>query len=206
MRHFRKQLKEHPDSQQAIEYLKNRGLSGETAALFEMGYAPDGWDNLLKAHGASDAARERLHKLGMTIKKDNGNYYDRFRNRIMFPIRDHRGRAIGFGGRVMGDDTPKYLNSPETPLFQKGRELYGLHLARQNRNDLKRIYIVEGYMDVVALAQYEIMNVVATLGTAATQEHLEKLFRYTSQIVYCFDGDNAGKKAHNAPWKSLYRC
>jgi DNA primase len=200
-RHYCKQLREHPQASLAIEYLKQRGITGEIAAEFEIGYAPAGWDNIIKALGGSDAAQQRLAKTGMLLKKDTGGYYDRFRDRIMFPIRDHRGRAIGFGGRVMGEGTPKYLNSPETPIFHKGKELYGLHQARHtHKEDLERLYIVEGYMDVLALAQFGIHNTVATLGTAVTREHMEKLFRITDLVVFCFDGDTAGEKA---AWRAL---
>jgi len=198
--YYRKQLKEHPQVEQAVNYLKSRGLTGELAAEYELGYAPPGWENLLNALGSSEAACGRLEKIGLLLKKDHGGYYDRFRDRIMFPIRDHRGRGIGFGGRVMGDDNPKYLNSPETPIFHKGQELYGLYQARQKQRDLQRIYIVEGYMDVLALAQFGISNTVATLGTAATTDHLEKLFHHAPQLVFCFDGDDAGRKA---AWRAL---
>ena len=133
--------------------------------------------------------------MGMTIQRDTGGYYDRFRDRIMFPIRDHRGRAIGFGGRIIDEGTPKYLNSPETPIFHKGRELYGLYQARRKHKELERLFVVEGYMDVLALAQHGIDNAVATLGTAATIDHLERTFRNTNQVVICFDGDEAGQKA-----------
>lgn len=198
--YYRKQLKEHPEANRAVSYLKSRGLTGEVAATYELGYAPPGWENLLSALGHSDAARDRLEKIGMLMKREHDGYYDRFRDRVMFPIRDPRGRAIGFGARVLGDDNPKYLNSPETPIFHKGRELYGLYQARHRQRDLDRLYVVEGYMDVLALAQYGINNAVATLGTAATPEHLDKLFRLTSQLVFCFDGDDAG---HKAAWRAL---
>ena len=193
--HYGKQLREHPQAELAVDYLKKRGISGEIAKQFELGYAPAGWDNLIQSLGQSEAAQERLSKTGMIIQRDNGGYYDRFRERIMFPIRDQRGRVIGFGGRVLGDDTPKYLNSPETPIYHKGRELYGLYQARQANKDLRSVYVVEGYMDVIALAQYGINNAVASLGTAATSEHLEKLFRSCPRIIFCFDGDRAGKNA-----------
>jgi DNA primase len=201
VRFYGQQLREHPQAQNAIDYLKQRGISGELAAAFELGFAPPGWDNLLHSHGGSDAAHQRLAKAGMTLKKESGGYYDRFRNRIMYPIRDQRGRVIGFGGRVLDDnETPKYLNSPETSIFQKGHELYGLYQAKQKLKDLKKLYIVEGYMDVLALAQYEINNSVATLGTAVTQEHLQSMFRVCSKLVFCFDGDSAGKKA---AWRAV---
>lgn len=200
VRHFCRQLRESPEAHRAIDYLKDRGLSGELAMEFELGFAPPGWDNLLNALGTSEAAKQRLSQIGMTLEKDNGGYYDRFRDRIIFPIRDQRGRAIGFGGRVLDDSLPKYLNSPETPIFHKGRELYGLFQARHQLKDMQRIYIVEGYMDVLALAQYGIRNVVASLGTAVTENHLERLFRICPQIIFCFDGDSAGQKA---AWRAM---
>ena len=200
IRFYSRQLREHPESRQAIDYLKARGLSGQIAADFELGFAPPGWDNLINSLGKSDDALQRLAKIGMIINKDGGGYYDRFRERIIFPIRDQRGRAIGLGGRVLGDGTPKYLNSPETPIFHKGRELYGLYQARRKQKDISSLFVVEGYMDVLALAQYGIHNAVATLGTAVTPDHLERLFKVCPQIVFCFDGDVAGQ---NAAWRSL---
>jgi len=197
---YRKQLKEHPQAQQAVDYLKGRGLTGEIAASFGVGYAPDGWDNLLKALGTSDERIEGLFQAGMLIKKDNGGYYDRFRQRIMFPIQDYRGRTVGFGGRILGDGEPKYLNSPETPVFHKGREAYGLFRARDAIRREQRVLVVEGYMDVVALAQFGIDYAVATLGTATTPDHLERLFRYAPEVVFCFDGDRAGREA---AWRAL---
>jgi DNA primase len=195
---FRRQLKEHPQAARAVDYLKKRGLSGEIAARFGIGFAPPGWDNLLRALGPS--AEARLLRAGMLTEKDGGKKYDRFRDRIMFPILDRRGRTIGFGGRVLDDGTPKYLNSPETPVFHKGRELYGLYEARTLLRDLPRLLVVEGYMDVVALAQHDIGYAVATLGTATTDEHLEKLFRATPEVLFCFDGDKAGRAA---AWRAL---
>jgi len=200
VRHFCRQLRESPEAHRAVDYLKQRGLSGELAKEFELGFAPPGWDILLNALGTSDAAKQRLALIGMTLEKDNGGYYDRFRDRIIFPIRDQRGRAIGFGGRVFDDSLPKYLNSPETPIFHKGRELYGLFQARHQLKDMERMYIVEGYMDVLALAQHGIRNVVASLGTAVTENHLERLYRVCPQIIFCFDGDSAGQKA---AWRSM---
>ena len=179
----------------AIDYLEKRGINGTVIKDYEIGYAPPGWKNLVNALGKSAAAKTRLVDAGMIKSQDTEGYYDHFRNRIMFPIRDQRGRLIGFGGRVLGKDTPKYLNSPETPLFHKGRELYGLYHARRKNKQPERLYIVEGYMDVIALAQYGVDNAVATLGTAATENHLEKLYRVANQLIYCFDGDEAGKKA-----------
>lgn len=200
VRHFCRQLRESPEAHRAVDYLKDRGLSGELAKEFELGFAPPGSDNLLNALGTSEAAKQRLSQIGMTLKKDNGGYYDRFRDRIIFPIRDQRGRAIGFGGRVFDDSLPKYLNSPETPIFHKGRELYGLFQARHQLKDMQYIYIVEGYMDVLALAQYGIRNVVASLGTAVTENHLKRLYRVCPQIIFCFDGDSAGQKA---AWRAM---
>ncbi len=196
--YYRLQLKEHPQAARAVEYLKSRGITGEAAAKFELGYAPPGWDNLINTLGNSDAAQQRLAKSGMLIQRDSGGYYDRFRDRIMYPIRDHRGRAVGFGGRVLDDSTPKYLNSPETPIFHKGRELYGLHHLRGASPE--RLFVVEGYMDALALAQFGVSGAVATLGTAATRDHMERLFRMTSRVIFCFDGDEAGRRAG---WRAL---
>ncbi|MHB8425001.1 MAG: DNA primase [Gammaproteobacteria bacterium] len=194
---YRDALKHAPG---AIDYLKGRGLTGEIAAEFAIGFAPAGWDTLLKALGSGDAERQILATAGLVIRKDDGRYYDRFRERIMFPIRDSRGRIIAFGGRVIGKDEPKYLNSPETPLFHKGRELYGLYEARQVLRDIPRLLVVEGYMDVVALHQHGVRYAVATLGTATTAEHLKKLFRISPEVVFCFDGDRAGRAA---AWRAL---
>ncbi|MGS2723994.1 DNA primase [Porticoccus sp. GXU_MW_L64] len=202
---YRQQLRSHRSARQAVDYLKSRGLDGQISARFGIGYAPPGWDNLLLELG-EDASSLRLQAdTGLLIEKPEQNKrYDRFRNRIMFPIRDTRGRTIAFGGRVLGDDKPKYLNSPETPVFHKGRELYGLYEANQSPGELDNVVVVEGYMDVVALAQFGIDNAVATLGTAVTGPHLEKLFRYTPEVVFCFDGDRAGRKAaHRALENSL---
>jgi DNA primase len=193
--HYQKQLRSDSQSQRAIDYLKRRGLSGRIARDFNIGFAPPGWDNLLKAFGDTDERKQQLIDAGMLIEKEDGKLYDRFRDRIMFPIRDNRGRVIAFGGRVLGDDKPKYLNSPETDIFQKGKELYGLYQARQNNRHLEQLLVVEGYMDVVALAQYGIMTGIATLGTASNTEHLRTAFRYASELIFCFDGDAAGRKA-----------
>lgn len=195
--HYRQQLKRTPD---AIAYLKQRGLTGEIAAEFGIGWAPDGWDNLLTALAGDDQRRDLLERAGMLGRRDD-RVYDRFRARIMFPIRDPRGRTIAFGGRIVaGDDAAKYLNSPETPVFHKGRELYGLFELRQAMRDIPRVVVVEGYMDVVALAQHGVRNAVATLGTATTPDHLTKLFRLTPEVVFCFDGDRAGR---SAAWRAL---
>jgi len=194
---YRRALKQHPE---AIEYLQARGLSGATVAAFGIGYAPAGWDYMLRQFDERDETRRNLKSAGLIAERDNGGYYDRFRGRVMFPIRDSRGRVVGFGGRVIGDDEPKYLNSPETPTFHKGRELYGLFEARRANRTLSRILVVEGYMDVVSLAQQGIDNSVATLGTATTPEHLRRLFRATQEVVFCFDGDRAGREA---AWRAL---
>ncbi len=199
-RWYQLQLKQHPDARQAIDYLKVRGLDGKTAAEFGVGFAPDGWDNLIKALGQEPQNLERMAEAGLVIKKDEGGYYDRFRGRVMFPIEDHRGKLVGFGGRVMGKGEPKYLNSPETPLFHKGSELYGLYRARREMGKLDESVVVEGYMDVVGLAQNGVKNSVATLGTATTPVHLQRLFRAASKVVFCFDGDRAGRKA---AWRAL---
>ena len=196
-RHWQSCLKETPE---AVEYLKERGIDGSTAKRFSIGYAPDGWSNILDKFGKSEEATERLLATGLIIRKDNGKHYDRFRDRVMFPIRDARGRTIGFGGRTMGDGEPKYLNSPETVLFHKGRELYGMYEARQALRHIERLVVVEGYMDTVALARHGIEFVVATLGTATTNEHLNRLFRLTENVYFSFDGDRAGRKA---AWRAL---
>jgi DNA primase len=188
------------DTPVAVDYLKGRGIDGATAQRFGIGYAADGWTHLLDRLGTSDAAIERLLAAGLVIRKDNGRHYDRFRERLMFPIRDARGRCIGFGGRTLGDGEPKYLNSPETVLFHKGRELYGLWEARQALRQIDRLVVVEGYMDVVALARHGIDFAVATLGTATTADHLNRLFRLSEDVVFCFDGDEAGRKA---AWRAL---
>jgi len=192
---FEQQLRNNIDKDRAVNYLKQRGLSGEIAKRYAVGFAPPGWDNLRSALADTDEAENQLTTSGMLIQKDEGGSYDRFRDRIMFPIRDTRGRTIAFGGRVLGDEKPKYLNSPESPVYHKSRELYGLYEARQLNSRLDNIIIVEGYMDVVALAQHGITNAVATLGTATSEAHLNKLFRLAPQLVFCFDGDEAGRKA-----------
>ncbi|MHA6495518.1 DNA primase [Pseudomonas borbori] len=198
---YKQALKSHPQRKAAIDYLKGRGLSGEIARDFGMGFAPPGWDNLLK-HLASDSLQQKaMIDAGLLIENaESGKRYDRFRDRIMFPIRDSRGRVIAFGGRVLGDEKPKYLNSPETPVFHKGQELYGLFEARKHNRDLDEIMVVEGYMDVIALAQQGLRNAVATLGTATSEEHLKRLFRVVPSVLFCFDGDAAGR---NAAWRAL---
>ena len=189
------QLHNHPQKAEFVSYLERRGLSAKIIDQFNIGIAPDGWDNVLKTFGTSQQARQQLDEAGLLSSNDNGRTYDRFRKRIMFPIRDRRGRVIGFGGRVLDDSAPKYLNSPETPIFHKGNELYGLFQARKAHRKLERIIIVEGYMDVIALAEHDVTNAVATLGTATTPEHLRQLLRSTPEVVFCFDGDRAGREA-----------
>ncbi len=194
-RYYREQLKGAP---QAIDYLKGRGLTGKIALRFGVGYAPAGWQNLRSVY--TDYEGAALKEAGLVIDAESGRRYDRFRDRIMFPILNQRGLVIGFGGRVLGAGEPKYLNSPETPLFEKGRELYGLPQAREAIRAQGRVLVVEGYMDVVALAQHGVECAVATLGTATTPAHLQKLFRLSDQIVFCFDGDAAGRRA---AWHAL---
>ncbi|MGB4347080.1 MAG: DNA primase, partial [Burkholderiaceae bacterium] len=193
--YYRQQLR---TARNAIDYLKNRGLSGEIAAKFWIGYAPDGWDNLKAVFPDYEATA--LVEAGLIIdriEEDGSKHkrYDRFRDRIMFPIRNSKGQVIGFGGRVMDKGEPKYLNSPETPLFQKGSELYGLFEARQAIRDQGYVLVTEGYMDVVALAQFGFAQAVATLGTACTPVHVQKLLRQTDHVIFSFDGDAAGRRA-----------
>jgi DNA primase len=190
-----KQLRTSDEGKKAVEYLKNRGVSGDCASDFMLGYAPDAWRAL-----AGRFNQKLLIEAGLLINKEDGQPYDRFRGRIMFPIRDKRGRIIGFGGRVLDDSLPKYLNSPETSLFHKGKEVYGLYELLQKNSKPQRILIVEGYMDVIALAQYGIEYAVATLGTATSQAHLDLLFRFSSELVFCFDGDRAGREA---AWRAI---
>jgi len=200
--YFRDQLRSHESKERAVEYLKGRGVSGEIARDFSLGYSPPGWDKLLNKLGTSNADRQLLIDSGMVIENPEENKtYDRFRDRIIFPIKDLRGRTIAFGGRVLDADAkPKYMNSPETSVFHKGRELYGLFEARKRVRKLTRLIVVEGYMDVVALAQHGIGYSVATLGTATSTDHIERMFRIVPQIVFCFDGDQAGR---SAAWKAL---
>ncbi len=193
---FQQQLK---NSERAINYLKQRGLSGEIARSFKIGYAPGGWDFLIRQLGKTTENLNALNKTGLIVNKENKTY-DRFRDRIIFPITDQRGRIIGFGGRILDQGEPKYLNSPENAVFHKGYELYGLYETKQALRKIDRIIIVEGYMDVVALAQHGINYVVASLGTATTTEQIQKTFRTTHEIIFCYDGDNAGKKA---AWRAL---
>lgn len=194
---YYEQMKKSP---RAIQYLKGRGIEGKTAQQFQLGYAPTGWSHILDIFGQSDAQKKQLLDVGLVIKKDEGGYYDRFRDRLMFPIHDYRGRMIGFGGRILDQGEPKYLNSPETVLFQKGHELYGLYQALESNRKLTQVLVVEGYMDVVALFQSGITYAVATLGTATTSHHLHRLVRYTNEIIFCFDGDQAGR---TAAWRAL---
>ncbi|MGH8582560.1 MAG: DNA primase [Gammaproteobacteria bacterium] len=198
---FAAQLRRHPAAERARNYLQRRGLSGRTAADFQLGYAPPGWDNLLRALGSSPETLEKLVGVGLLVRKEGEpGCYDRFRDRIMFPIRDARGRMAGFGGRVLDEGEPKYLNSPESPLFRKGAELYGLHHALRAPGETRRLLVVEGYTDVLSLVQHGVSGVVATLGTALTREHLVRLFRATADVVFCFDGDEAGRRA---AWRAL---
>ncbi|MBI5861456.1 MAG: DNA primase [Rhodocyclales bacterium] len=195
MRFYREQLKATP---KAVDYLKARGLTGEIAARFGLGYAPDDWQGLQPVF--PDYRDAALIECGLVISNEQGRRYDRFRDRIMFPILDQRGNVIGFGGRVLGAGEPKYLNSPETPLFEKGRELYGLPQARKAIQEEDTVLVVEGYMDVVGLAQCGVENAVATLGTAATDANVQKLLKLASRVVFCFDRDSAGDRA---AWRAM---
>ncbi|BAN98222.1 DNA primase [Plautia stali symbiont] len=197
---FYQQSLRNPQAKSAQQYLATRGLSQQVIDHFAIGYAPAGWDNVLKRFGQQKEDRESLMEVGMLVSNDSGRTYDRFRDRVMFPIRDKRGRVIGFGGRVLGNDTPKYLNSPETPIFHKGRQLYGLYEAQKNHPQPARLLVVEGYMDVVALAQFGIDYAVASLGTSTTAEHIQLLFRSTDNVICCYDGDRAGREA---AWRAL---
>lgn len=200
-RFYRQQLKSAPEKKGAVDYLKGRGLSGEIAKRYGLGYAPPGFDNLMTGLSLDKEGVEQALQAGLLVRNDDSNRtYDKFRDRAIFPIRDSRGRTIGFGGRILGDGKPKYLNSPETPVFHKGQELYGLWEWRQSKEKSGRLFVVEGYMDVIALAQNGVENSVATLGTATTEEHAQKLFRQVDNVVFCFDGDNAGRRA---AWRAL---
>ena len=197
---FQRQLSEHPDAHRARAYLASRGLDEAAITTFSIGYAPPGWDNLVRALATTPAALAEAERAGLAVPRRGGRPYDRFRERVMFPILDRRARTVGFGGRVLDDSKPKYLNSPETPVFHKGRELYGLYQARMAQQALEGLLVVEGYMDVVALARAGITNVVGTLGTSVTPQHLEMLFRAAPRVVFCFDGDAAGRKG---AWRAL---
>ena len=199
-RFYQQQLKVASDKDIAIDYLKGRGLSGEIVKRFGIGYISDAWDGMMKVFGRSNQINQQLVDLGMAIQSDKNRPYDRFRGRIQFPIRDKRGRVIGFGGRVLGDGTPKYLNSPETRIYHKGQELYGLFEAKQANKQLTRLVVVEGYMDVVALAQNGVDYAVASLGTATTSEQLQTLFRTVKEVICCYDGDRAGR---DAAWRAM---
>lgn len=194
---FRAALRKTP---KAIAYLKRRGIDGTTAGRYGMGFAPEAWDTILKALGTNDQRIAQLRDAGLVIRNKQGREYDRFRNRIMFPIRDPRGRIIGFGGRVMDNAEPKYLNSPETPVFHKSQALYGLYEALQTRGKPEEILVVEGYLDVASLSQHGVEPSVATLGTATTAEHIRRLTRISDCVIFCFDGDRAGRKA---AWRAL---
>ena len=193
-RYYKDQLRSHTDASTTIAYLKQRGLTGEIAAQFDLGYAPTGWDNLSSTAG-NEEKLDLMVKAGLISKRESGGHYDRFRARVIFPIHDNKGRVIAFGGRLLDKGEPKYLNSPETPVFHKGSELYNLHRARSAIAQQQMSIVVEGYMDVLALAQHGIDHCVATLGTATTTTHLQRLFRLAPSIVFCFDGDRAGRDA-----------
>ena len=197
--YFQQQLRK-PESSIAVNYLKKRGLSGHVAKTFQIGHVPTGWSHILDAFGESAEKRTMLKELGLIVSNENNKTYDRFRERIIFPIRNKKGQTIGFGGRVLGEGEPKYLNSPETPLYHKGREVYGLYEALQTSNKIQRLVLVEGYLDVVALHESGMTNVVAALGTAITKEQLELLFRSAMELVICMDGDSAGQKA---AWRAI---
>ncbi|EOV9630867.1 DNA primase [Cronobacter dublinensis] len=197
---FYRQALQAQSAEPARQYLAKRGLSESVIERFAIGYAPPGWDNALKRFGNNSENRQSLIDAGMLVTNDKGRSYDRFRERVMFPIRDKRGRVIGFGGRVLGDALPKYLNSPETDIFHKGRQLYGLYEVQQIDPNPPRLLVVEGYMDVVALSQYDINYAVASLGTATTAEHIQMLFRVTNNVICCYDGDRAGR---SAAWRAL---
>lgn len=198
---YEAQLRHASQRQRCVSYLKGRGVTGQIAKVYRLGYAPPGWDNLSSGPGQALAVRERMLTTGLLVRKESTqSVYDAMRDRVIFPIRDIRGRVIAFGGRVLNDEKPKYLNSPESPVFHKGQELYGLYEARQATRKLERVVVVEGYMDVVALAQFGISYAVATLGTATSTTHIERLFRLVPEIIFCFDGDAAGRKA---AWRAL---
>ncbi|ORU92291.1 MAG: DNA primase [Cycloclasticus sp. symbiont of Bathymodiolus heckerae] len=197
---YQQQLRQHAVATDATNYLKARGLTGEVAKVFQLGFAPPGWDNVLSALGKSEESLSELRELGLIVTNENNRTYDRFRERVIFPIRNKRGQTIGFGGRVLGEGEPKYLNSPETPLYHKGREIYGLYEALKSSSKIQHLIVVEGYLDVISLYQEGITNVVAALGTAITREHIDLLFRSVSELVICMDGDSAGQKA---AWRAV---
>lgn len=197
---YQQQLRQHAQASMASNYLKKRGLTGEVAKVYQLGFAPPGWDNLLSSLGQNEESLSELRELGLVVTNENNKTYDRFRERIMFPIRNKRGQTIGFGGRVFDQGEPKYLNSPETPLYHKGREVYGLYEALKATNKIQHLIVVEGYLDVISLYQQGITNVVAALGTAITREHVDLLFRSVSELVICMDGDSAGQKA---AWRAV---
>jgi len=199
-RFYQQQFKQASDKKVAIDYLKSRGLTGDIAKRFGMGYISDAWDGMMKVFSNNGRDNQQLVDLGMAIQGEKNKPYDRFRGRIMFPIRDKRGRVLGFGGRVLGDEKPKYLNSPETRIYHKGQELYGLYEAKQANKHLTRLVVVEGYMDVVALAQHGVDYAVASLGTSTTTEQLQTLFRTVKEVICCYDGDRAGR---DAAWRAL---
>lgn len=194
---YKQQLK---SSEKAVKYLQQRGLTGDVAKAYQIGYAPDGWNFLTDNLGKDNATIDALIATGLLVHKDNGKQYDRFRDRIIFPITNRRGHVIGFGGRVIDQGEPKYLNSPENSVFHKGQELYGLYEARKAMRNLEQLIIVEGYMDVVALAQHGVQYAIASLGTATTSEQIQRAFRTVKSLIFCYDGDNAGKKA---AWRAL---
>ncbi|WP_371186515.1 DNA primase [Thalassotalea maritima] len=199
-RFYQQNLRTHNDAPKVIEYLKSRGLTGEIAKRFNIGYAADSWDDVVAKFGHNHHNQKQLVDLGMAIQGDKSRPYDRFRGRLMFPITDKRGRVIGFGGRVIEEGTPKYLNSPETRIYHKGHELYGLYEAKQYTTDLQRLVVVEGYMDVVALAQHGIPYAVASLGTSTTTEQLQTMLRTVKEVICCYDGDKAGR---DAAWRAM---
>lgn len=197
---YQQQLRQHKSSGLASEYLKNRGLTGEIAKKYQLGFAPPGWNNVLSTLGQTEVAQGVLKELGLIVSNDNNKTYDRFRERIIFPIRNKRGQTIGFGGRILDSGEPKYLNSPETPLYHKGREVYGLYEALKSSSKIQRLILVEGYLDVISLSQLGIAHVVAALGTAITREQIDLMFRSVSELVICMDGDTAGQKA---AWRAV---
>ncbi len=199
-RFFEQQLTQHANSTTIIDYLKGRGLTGTTVKHWGIGYAPDQWDGVLSKFGTNPQAVKRLLALKLVNENDNKRQYDFFRHRVMFPIRDKRGRVVAFGGRIIDEQGPKYLNSPETSIFHKSYELYGLYQARQANRSLDRLLVVEGYMDVVALSQFDINYAVAALGTATTPDHIQTMLKSTSEVVCCYDGDRAGR---DAAWRAL---